>query len=243
MTLASTVESLSWEEFLGRFQWNQGEHVGMIGPTGSGKTTLALHLLPMRNYVTILATKPRDPTLDKFGKALNFRRTEEWRPRHWLGFKRQLDPRKYPRRMIWPNAKKLDSIGVQRDAFQDALGHMYVDGGWCVYCDELWVMMKHLGLEKEIKTYLQQSRSLNISLVVATQRPAFIPLEVYDQSTHLFFWRDNDERNLKRISGIGWRSARLIQQAVSELALHDVLYIHTRDGTMIQTRPPDVRIV
>jgi hypothetical protein len=77
-----------------------------------------------------------------------------------------------------------------------------------------------------------------ISLVVATQRPAFVPLEVYDQSQHLFFWRDNDERNLKRISGISWLNAAYVQALVASLERHEVLYINTPTGLMYRTTAP-----
>src|SRR5690349_6421632 len=58
---------VSWDDFYGYFgaNWRQGEHVGLIGPTGSGKTTLAMWLLPLRKYVVVLGTKPRDKTLDE----------------------------------------------------------------------------------------------------------------------------------------------------------------------------------
>ncbi len=120
------------------------------------------------------------------------------------------------------------------------MGMIYVEGAWTVAIDETWYIIQTLKMEREIKTYLLQARALGISLVCATQRPAYIPLEVYDQSTHLMFWRDNDESNLKRISGISWRSADLIRSVVADLDKHQVLYINTRTGEMLRTRCPYV---
>lgn len=228
--LESKAPKVDWDEFMTYiFDWQQGQHVALIGPTGSGKTTLALSILPLRKYITVLATKPKDSTLSQFGKSNGFKRYAEWPT---------LDADLSPRRLVWPDASSLYSAVNQRNHFQRSLAQIYREGGWCVYIDELWFIIHHLKLELEVRTYLQQARSNGISLVAATQRPAFVPLEVYDQSTHLFFWRDNDERNLRRISGISWLNANYIQALVSTLERHEVLYINTVDGLMFRTIAP-----
>lgn len=250
MTIPADIEAkpqrVFWQPFVDEiFRWNQGEHVAFIAPTGSGKTTVALRLLPLRKYITVLATKPRDKTLDAFAQGFG-------RHKHWLngwqkGFvvwgqwREHASATKFPHRVIWPPADRLDSAEQQGHVFRDTLSSIYTQGSWCVYIDELWFVTNVLKLDREVKVYLQQARSLDISLVVATQRPAFIPLEVYDQSTHLFFWRDNDEANLSRISGISWLSARLVRETVADLLPHEVLYINTRTGEMYRTMCPEVK--
>lgn len=224
---------IPWESFFNQFHWYQGEHVGLIGPTGSGKTTLAVPLLTRRKFVTVIGTKPADETLDEFQLHQNYKRLDKW--------EHKMSPEKYPKRILWPNATSLYASEHQRNVFQHGLASMFVQGGWCVYMDELWIMSKTLKMDHEIKTYLQQGRSIKLSLVCATQRPAWIPLEVYDQSTHLFFWKDNDEANLSRISGISYQSSNLIRDLVSNLRLHEVLYINTRDHTMCRTMAPPLK--
>lgn len=219
---------VKWEEFLSKFNWRQGEHIAMIGPTGSGKTTLALAILDRRAFVTVLATKPQDVVLDTL-KDQGFIRLKEWK---------DYDPIRMPKRLIWPDASDLYSATKQRQVFRYAIRSMYKQGGWCIYIDELWFIIHHLKLQLEVKTLLQQSRSLYNSLIVLTQRPAFVPLEVYDQSTHLFFWRDNDERNLKRLSGVSWRSAKEVQTLVANLEQYQVLYFDLNTGMMLRVTPP-----
>lgn len=223
------VPMVPWDQFAPRFDWRQGEHVGLIGPTGSGKTNAAFWLLPMRRFVTILATKPRDSSLEKFGKRNGYKKIERWE---------KLSHTKYPRRILWPNARALDAQAVQQKAFAEALGIIYRQGGWCVYMDELWFIGQVLNLTRTVKIYLQQARSMGISLVVSSQRPAWIPVEVFDQSTHLFFYRDNDERNLSRIAGIGYLNANTIRTVVASLPEYHVLYVNTRTGTMMITKMP-----
>jgi hypothetical protein len=77
---------------------------------------------------------------------------------------------------------------------------------------------------------------------MGAQRPSRIPLELFDQTTHLFFWRDNDEVNLKRIGGVGWLSSGPIRAFTANLEPYQVLYIHTRKGWMYRTTAPELAI-
>jgi hypothetical protein len=227
--IATEAPRVPWDVFTRDiFHWKQGEHVGLIGPTGQGKTTLLMHMLPLQPYVVVFATKPHDVTMERL-ISTGYLRMDRWA---------SISPDRVPRRVLWPDATRLDSEVLQYEVFKDALERIYRERGWCVVIDEGSVMVETLKLHKEIKTYLRQGRSLGISLVFATQRPAFVPLEVYDQSTHLFFYRDNDERNLSRLSGISWRSADLIRYAVANLEQYQALYINTRTGHMYRTRVP-----
>jgi hypothetical protein len=218
---------VDWQTFLRWFRWRQGEHVGIIGPTGQGKTTFAFAILPKRRFITVLATKPRDETLERFARQENFEIIQRWDDK--------ADPLLKPRRMLWPNAKSLYAAFSQRSVFRRALSSIYNRGNWAVYLDELWYMVHHLKLETEVRVYLLQARSNGVSLIVATQRPAHVPLEVYDQSSWLVFFRDNDETNLKRISGISWLSKKLVQTLVANLDEFQALVINTRTGRMVRT--------
>ena len=226
-----------WDTFLnlktrvGLFQWTQGQHVALIGPTGTGKTTLALAILPLRKYIAALATKPKDETLRDFARREHFRIYQSW-PEGAANLS--------PRRMIWPDARKLDADTElrQRDALMETLAVIYAQGNWTVYVDELWFLAVHLRMEHQIRKYLLQARSNGISLVASTQRPSRVPLEIYDQTTHMFFWRDNDETNLRRISGIAYASQKQIMSLVATLGRHQVLYINTESGFMCRTTAP-----
>lgn len=218
-----------WQVFTREhLRWGHGEHVGLIGPTGQGKTTLLQNLLPHHPYSVIFVTKPRDDSMTRFIRS-GYQRLDRWR---------SVDPTVMPRRVLWPDATGLHAATSQADAFGDAMDRIYREGAWSVAVDELWYVVNRLKLGGEVKTYLTQARSLDISMVNLTQRPAWVPTEVYDQSTHLFFWRNNDGRAQERLGEINSVDKRLVRDIVSNLETHQTLYINTRTGEMVRTRAP-----
>lgn len=233
------IPVLTWREFLDSFAWRQGEHVSLIGPTGSGKTTLALELLHRRDYVTVLGTKPKDSTLDKLVRRDNYELLRSW-PRR--------GPRTYRVRMsdgtertrssavLWPEFRAASDKQTQADVFGHALSEMFTAGSWCIFADEVFYLCKELGLEQHLTTIWTQGRSLGLSLVAGTQRPAFVPLYMYDQATHLFLWGDNDETNLRRVGGLGGLSSARVRAMVAGLPHHAVLYVNTRTRHLVVTR-------
>lgn len=226
---ARDAPRVHWSEFVnGRFVWNRGEHVGLIGPTGQGKTTLLKNILPLHPYVTVFVTKPRDTSLEPLETA-GYHRMERWQ---------SVDPRIHPRRLLWPDAKRLGAATRQQAVFGDALDKIYLEGRWTVAVDELMYVVNRLKLRTEVIDYYTQARSLDVSLAACTQRPAWVPGEMYDQSTHLFFWRNNDARAQKRLSEINAVDSDLVRDVVGRLDNHQVLYVNTRTGEMCRTTGP-----
>jgi energy-coupling factor transporter ATP-binding protein EcfA2 len=222
---------IPWPDFLARvFDWQHGEHVALIGPTGQGKTTMLRHILPLHPYTTIFATKPADRTLDPFRRE-GYRQFDQWA---------SIDPRVVPRRILWPDASRIDSLGSQSEVFRDAFARIYRERAWTTAVDELWFVTNKLKLKSEVDTFLTQGRSIDLSMVNSSQRPAWIPTTVYDQSTHLFFWRNNDGRAQQRLGEINNADASLVRDIVGNLDRHQVLYINTRTGEMCRTRCPQI---
>ncbi len=233
---------IGWDDFMTYvFDWKQDQHVALIGPTDSGKSTLEYSILPLRKYVTFFATKPADKTLEAFARKGGYVRTADWPPRTGRFRKHIATPEEMPRRILWPDASTINSAPRQQEVFRKAFADIYASGGWCTVWDEFWMMCSILKMEDEARIMLQQARSNDISFVMGAQRPSRIPLEVFDQSSHMFFWRDQDEVNLKRMGGIGWLSSGPIRAFVANLEPYQVLYLHTRKGHMYRTTAPEIK--
>lgn len=236
---------IGWDTFMSHvFDWHQDEHIGVVGPNGMGKTNLVYHLLDLRRYVTYMAIKPHDKTLDAFARHGGYKRIETWPPtrKRLLRRAREVTAEEMPRRLLWPDATELDSEDTQRRVFSAALDDIYRTGAWCTVLDDFWYMAHILGFERQTKKYLANARSNDIPMVVAAQRPAGNRLvELFDQTSHLFFFGDNDEPNLKRISGVGSQSSKAIQGFVANLDRWQTLYVNTRDRFMYRTTAPELK--
>lgn len=230
MRTAERVARVGWERFLPRLRWSQGEHVTLLGPTGTGKTTLALDLLDERKWVVVFGTKPRDRTLDKLVSDRGYHVIREWPP----------PPAPHGDRVIlWPDMRDMAGIYQQQEQFAEAMGSIYRRGAWCVYLDELRYLTETLKLAAYAEMLWQQGRSLGVSVVAGTQRPARVPLTAYDQATHLFLWRDSDKRNLDRLADLSGDLDRdLIRRVVLGLEDHECCYVNTRTGEIAITKAP-----
>lgn len=216
-----------FDVFLRGMNWRQGEHVTLIGQTGSGKTTLALALLNLRRYVCLIATKPRDKTFSKL-RQQGYAIAREWPVPYEV----------WEKVVFWPEVNRMRHINSQREAVADCMESIYETGGWCVYLDEVRYVSDpaYLGLGTHVKLLLTQGRALDVSVVSGSQRPAWVPLECYSQATHLFFWRESDDANLKRVASIGGIRTKDLRELVPRLPRHECLYVNTVTGRMARTR-------
>lgn len=185
------IEELSNSAFMTLFkqQWQQGEHVLLCGPTGTGKTTVAHNLLDFRDFVAVFAVKRRDDTLDKF-KAKHYKIIKKWPPDYSV-----------KKVIFWQKPESLEAaaLDAQATAFHRAFSQIYVSGGWCVYLDEAGYIAGVLRLGSDIGILLNQGRSSHISVVATMTRPtstvARVPKEAVNQVRHslIFKFGNRDE--------------------------------------------------
>lgn len=226
----AAIPVLPWERAIVALAatMKQGEHVSILGSTGAGKTSVARRILPLRRYAVTLATKPRDDSLEGFIRD-GWHRSRKW----------PVDPRRHPRVVYWPKPGRLGDVARQADHARQLLEQVWQDGGWTVYWDELRYACKQLGLQPEIEQLYLQGRAMGITMVGASQRPAWVPLEAYSEASHLILLRTNDRRNLDRLGEIGGEiDAREISAAVGTLRRYELLYVGTRTGALWRTTPP-----
>lgn len=230
---------MPWETFKPRLMadWDQGQHLSVIAPTGAGKTTIVNELLPRRAGVVTFATKPSgrrdgappDSTLMKLTrlpKAERYTLAREWPVRG--------NPERV---LLWPKFERPGAdVPNQTRVFEHALNEIFAAGRWCVNFDEVRYLCETLGLAKLVDQFWQQGRSQKLSVVSCAQRPAWVPRSMYSQATHLFLGRTNDEQDLRSLGGIGFADSKTIRSTVARLDTHDVLYVNSRSGAMAVTR-------
>ena len=230
------VERVDWKTFQRRFRWKQGEHVLVAGPTESGKTTVALWLLEQRNWVVVLGLKPADPVLSELQRK-GWDRITRWPPPP----KYTRDGRRAPQHvLLWPVTRKADNKPRAKAAINDALKQIFEkDGNWTVYVDELaFAAPKWYDFEEELERQWGQGRTLGISLIVSTQRPAGIPRLAVSQITHMFVFCNPDKRDCETISEIGGLDRRQTIDLISGLPRFDFFYRNTRDRVSMISRAP-----
>jgi hypothetical protein len=224
-----TTERLSWENAVRRMDWRPGEHVTLIGPTGAGKTELTIRLIELRRWVLFLGTKRIDPTQDRL-RRMRFR---------VIADPAELNPEIDSRFILkppWPrraNASQVKELHAR--IFREGLNRAFHQTGWTVVVDEGRYVAHRLGLSSELELFWMQGRSQSNTLVLGTQRPRYIPLEAYDQASHLFLWRDNDTANISRVAEMAGINRRSVTDIVPRLRRHDVLYVQPFTGDMFIT--------
>lgn len=212
------------------WDYSAGEHVTILGPTGSGKTTLGYQLLDASTSPelpgVVLVMKPRDPTVEKFSKAAGYRTVKTWppTPRVW-------ETRKPPGYVLWPP----HSFDPERDdalletQFRRALRDSYRRGSRAVFADEIVGITDELNLKRDANVIWMRGRSMGCGLWAASQRPAYVPQHAYGGAQHLFLHHDPDKRSRDRFAEIGGVDPEIVQVVTMGLEKHQWLYIR-REG-------------
>lgn len=223
-------ETVHWNTALRHLAntWEQGQHVTLIGPTGTGKTTLAREVLQCRRFVAVLATKGEDDTMRGFTKD-GYRKVSQW--------PQPLAPPYLQTRFVYhvpPPA--IDDYTEQKDKVSAFLQDIYTSGRWCVYIDELRSVADYLGQKRPIVRLLTEGRSAGISVVTGFQRPSYVPLEVYDQASHIFAFSDPDERMQRKIGEAVMPQGALEAYRNLDYKRYECLYVDVRARQWTVTR-------
>lgn len=184
-------------------RWQVGEHVAVVGDTGSGKTFLMSRLVQMRQYVVVFRTKADDIVFPGFVKARTVKALD-----HLYDTRILLEPE--------PHLQMRQGYELFTKAFKH--------GGWTIVVDEEWFVEARLKLTEYVETLLTQGRSLNISMVIGTQRPARISRFIISQCTHLFTFQI-EGRDLQTVKEA--TTPRLVEP-INSLRGHDFVYYNRR---------------
>jgi energy-coupling factor transporter ATP-binding protein EcfA2 len=228
---APALQVMAWPTFAEFFrrEHRQGEHVSIVGPTGSGKSVLGLSLCkiigdrPARDgrpaRVVVFATKPRDRTV----AALGWPSVKEWPP----GYGQE-------HVVVWPRPRDPDTAArQQRVVFRKVMQAIYREGGQTVYIDEAAYFERQpptgLGLGGLMEQYWQTARSLDLTLIAGTQRPRLVSRSMWSEPSWVFIFRVHDEDDLRRVAEAAGGRAHVVE-AAQRLGGHEFLVVRRARG-------------
>lgn len=227
-----------WEEFRDWFLyeregedgpegWMQGEHLTAVGRTRSGKSKLIRALMPRRDYVVMFATKREDPVYAEL-ESDGFVMMDTFEP----------GAEDFPHKVIFkPPLKGTDAEDIleQREAFRDAITTVYIEGGWCVWCNEVRYVTETLKLKGQMEVLWMQGRTLGVTIVAETQRPVSIPILAFD-AQHLFYFKTATKRDIDVMTEYTGINTDVTRVTVPRLPKHEALYIDTVTDEIFRTK-------
>jgi len=210
------METISYDEYKTYMEthWKLSEHIGVVAPTGAGKSWIVRDLLLMKKHAVVIATKSKDKTLDRYIKEDGFYRIDHWPP-EW--YQHHV--------LVWKTAKELGEFRPQQALIYLVMNDIYKRGGYCLYFDDLYYVAETLKLKQPIQMLYTQVRSGGVSLISSMQRPRWVPLEAVSQSTFLLVGRIRDEYDVERAAAGMGISKKMLLAAIAELDEYEFLLL------------------
>jgi hypothetical protein len=194
--------------------WRQGEHVALIGGTGSGKTHVSADLLDFRSYVCCLSIKPHDDTLTRFQKrAPKYVVVKNWPPNVQIN------------RCIFKCKPTKLGDRAQAGRVREVLNGIHLSEGWTALLDDVAYIVNTLGLRREVVDLYNVGRSSGITLVGALQQPTSVtanaPSEIKKQTKHLLLWKFVGKPDIVACADLCGINYGDMKKLMSSLQFHD----------------------
>ena len=225
------VQVLYWPDFQAMFlgAHKQGEHVAIVGPTGSGKTLVGLEICKMvgsrkasngrPSSVTVLVYKPRDDTLREILPKEEWPEIKKWPP----SFGQEHN-------IVWVRS---GGVAKQRAVFIPLLDQMYQEGGQSVYIPEASHFERKppdgLGMGGKMTEFWSAARSNKLTLISDTQRPRFVTRSMWTEPQWTIIFPPDDEDDLIAVAKLSGRKMDVLR-TVNSLGEHEFLCVRRQRG-------------
>src|ERR1700758_1446222 len=225
--LEGGVPRVGWDEMheVLAERWHAGQHFAIFSPTEGGKSHLIRYgLLPLwqRYPVLWIRFKARDDTTPGFGTQVDrypIIERGKYRVRHRDSPAWEDDPEHFllqlPRYHFDATAPqdRSASWAHARRVCGEALDRTFREGGWVIVIDEIQAVNGKrppaLDLESALENCLQRGRTQPLTMVTASQQPAWNAPSVYDQARWVALGRTLDEARFERIGQLGGSRERI----------------------------------
>lgn len=232
-------EYVPWEELGPQFfeAWGypkgkfQPEHMAIYGPTGRGKSHFESYLLQERarlrgSQIVLIATKPADKTLMGMGWPI----VDSWPPE--TGWTKKRDH--FRQCIFWATADGLDDDAQARQSakIRRLLEQLWVPkSNTIVVFDEIAYVEQELKLGNVTSRYFREGRSLGITVVATTQRPANVSRTMHSETNWSIFFAPKDEEDAERLAQIAGNKT-YFKRALADLDAtnFEFLIVHNFSG-------------
>jgi hypothetical protein len=250
------LETYSRPEFLEtKFDYRPGESIGIISPTGGGKTFTGWQLLECalaQNHelkATVLCAKPADSTTLEGAQRNGFKVSAEY------PFRKKFLQSEPPGWIHWPRHVRGDAeknAEYLSKQFKNSLNGEYWKGDRVIFADDDALISQMYKCSRETDMILTAGRSNAAGLLFALQQPkgsvssGGVSTYHYSQPTHLFLGKDGVAANRKRFSEIAMGlDPAMIDHTVTNLKVYrigdspvsELLYLDRRGPYAAIIRP------
>jgi hypothetical protein len=221
--------------------WKPGAHWALVGPTGEGKSTFAVGILRLRNYVLALDPKGEDETL----AASGYERVTGLPPKKKLPreIQRDLDEGR-PAHLIVGAAARTDEQDLAlQELMRDAITYARHSGGWTLYVDEFELLssQRMFKLGPNIERMLITARRDKTSVITSFQAAAWVSKHATRQATFVCLFPTRDRNMIKAVAEAMGRDWKLVAAVVDELPPFHVLVVPKNiRAPMVITSAPKV---
>lgn len=225
-----------------RAEWDRGQHVAVMAPTGTGKSYLVSRgLLPLWDHALIIDPKPADPDNLKHARWMGAKLTDRY-PQPDVARFWGKDP--YPDRFYWVQPGHNDLQARLEEALDNVWRSATNGEGWVCYVDEVKLICARQpdghNLADRVIKMLRYGRARGITFIGGTQSPRYNGpgmSDFLDQPRWLFMGKTKDAGTVERYAELSGYGRKLGMTIVPRLGPHEWWLVGPNDYSVRFSMP------